>query len=124
MCIIIGPPVMVQLDVSGDAVLRGLDYEVVEGETVVMNCSLLADSQPTVTWFLNGAEIDTSRHPEKYVVQNMYEDVPPIGRYVDTLVIHNVSPRDNGGYTCRAQNIHTDSQQPAEDTQVLAVLGE
>ena len=110
-----GPPVIVRLDMTGDAVLRGSDYVAVEGEMVVMNCSLLADPQPTVTWFHNGVLINTGSNPEKYLV-------PPIGRYVETLVVQTVAPIDSGNYTCRAQNIHTDLQQPTEDTQSLIVL--
>ena len=114
---------MVQLDMAGDAVLRGLDYVAVEGGMVVMNCSVLADPQPTVTWFCNGVVINTSSNPEKYLVESIFEDVPPIGRYVETLVVQTVAPIDSGNYTCRAQNIHTDLQQPTEDTQSLIVLG-
>ena len=56
-------------------------------------------------------------------MQSVHEDVPPIGRYVESLVIQSlVLSDDDGNYTCRAQNIHTDLQQPAEDTQSLTVL--
>ena len=114
---------MVQLDMAGDAVLRGSDYVAVEGEVVVMSCSLLADPQPTVTCFFNGVVINTSSNPTKYHMQSMYEDGPPLGRYVETLVVQTVAPIDSGNYTCRAQNIHTDLQQHTEDTQSLIVLG-
>ena len=114
---------MVQLDVAGDAVVTSGSYYVAnETPMVMMNCSLLADPQPTVAWFLNGMVINTSSHPEKYLVQSVYEDVPPIGRYVETLFIQNLVLSDDGNYTCQAQNIHSDLQQPTEATQSLRVL--
>ena len=95
----------------------------VDTERVELNCSFLADPRPNITWLLNGMEINTE-DSERYDRGMMYENVSPIGRYSETLIIRSVVMADEGNYTCRAQNEHSNLEQPAEDTQTLEVIGE
>lgn len=114
---------MVQLVIGRQAESTRRMSMAAETERVALNCSFLADPQPSVTWLLNGMEINTEV-PGRYEVEIMYENAPPIGRYSEILIIQSVAMADGGNYTCRAQNEHSNIQQPTEDTQPLEVIGQ
>lgn len=115
---------MIQLEIGGHMEeTRRTNFVATETESVVLNCSSFADPQPTVTWLLNGVELDTE-HAGKYDVQTVYENVPPIGRYSEILTILGVVESDEGNYTCQVQNRYSDLQEPTMDSQTLQITGQ
>ena len=54
-----GPPVMLELEVSGEVEQRRMNYVAVEGGRVEFTCSFLADPKPTVIWQRDNINIDT-----------------------------------------------------------------
>ena len=115
---------MVQLEVGGQVELRSTNYVgVEEGSVIVLNCSFLADPQPTVTWLLNDVEINVVQGG-RYGSEMRYENVAPIGSYVETLTILGLVEADQGNYTCLGQNEHINPQQPTNATQCLKLLGQ
>ncbi len=122
-CLLAGPPVMLRLEVSGEVVVRRMNYVAVEGGRVVLTCSFLADPKPTVTWLLDNVNISTD-DDKRYTVERRYDSIAPIGNYTETLTILSVVEEDQGNYTCRGENIHSSPQQPVTDTQPLEIIGQ
>ncbi len=110
---------MLQLVVSGEVVVRRMNYVAVEGGRVVLTCSFLADPQPTVTWVRNDVTISTG-DARRYAVERRYESVGPIGNYTETMAILSVVEEDQGNH---GVNIHSSPQQPVTDTQPLEIIG-
>ncbi len=113
---------MLWLEVSGEVVVRRMNYVAVEGGRVVLTCSFLADPRPTVTWMRDDVTVSTG-DARRYAVERRYARIGPIGNYTETLTILSVVEGDQGNYTCRGENIHSSPQQPVMDTQPLEIIG-
>ena len=71
----------------------GDGQEVLEGGTAMFNCSLEGVPQPSVNWLFNGASLSSG---DKYAIMSTAT--------FSSLTISNVSPDDEGSYTCNATN--------------------
>lgn len=90
----------------------------IEGSTVVLTCSFLADPRPTVEWLHNGMSLTMS---SRHLTVINYTDLGAIENGTHILTIRDVRrEEDNGNYTCRASNSYGDNN----DTQNLVILGQ
>lgn len=64
----------------------GDNVEVVEGETFSFKCETLGFPRPSIMWHFNGEKIDFDTEQE-------------------LLVLHSISEKDEGAYTCTTENI-------------------
>ena len=116
-----GPPVMLELTVSGQLELRRGNYVAVEKDMVMLTCSFLADPRPNVTWMRNGTDI-RAQTEIRYQTENSYQDLGTIGNYTETLTILSVSNMDEGNYTCLGRNEHGSEMVTAD--RPLEVIGQ
>lgn len=69
------------------------DLQVVDGETLSLQCTVNGDPEPQITWSKNGKAISSSE-----IMNLKYKNG------VATLTINEVYPEDEGLYTCTATN--------------------
>ncbi|XP_046976837.1 titin-like isoform X2 [Vanessa cardui] len=69
------------------------DRTAVEGSRVKLTCSILSPSDPTITWYKNGKELDNKHKFRSKFVEGLI-----------TLEILNAIPSDSGEYSCTIKN--------------------
>ncbi|XP_050361303.1 titin-like isoform X2 [Nymphalis io] len=69
------------------------DRTAVEGSRVKLTCSILSPTDPTVTWYKNGKELDNKHKFRSKFVEGLI-----------TLEILNAIPSDSGEYSCNIEN--------------------
>jgi len=69
------------------------DLEINDGETLVLQCTVVGDPEPQITWTKNGKTISSSE-----IMNLKYKNG------VAKLTINEVYPEDEGVYTCTATN--------------------
>lgn len=64
---------------------------IIENTTVILDCHVIADPQPSFIWYKNGKEINTT-----YASTSSHSS---------QIMLRNISTIDAGNYTCFSQNI-------------------
>lgn len=70
------------------------DCEVIEGDSARFDVKVSGCPEPDVTWYKDGKEISESRH---FVMEEDEDGVC-------TLIVRNVTDKDEGDYECKAKN--------------------
>lgn len=70
-----------------------IDLEVIDGERLLLECTVKGDPDPQITWSKNGKSISSSE-----IMNLKYKNG------VATLTINEIYPEDEGTYTCTATN--------------------
>jgi len=73
----------------------------VEGSSLILNCTFQADPEPSVQWHRGGNTLPFS---DKYQRTNKFVSYLSIGYSEHTLTVSNIGKSDAGNYTCIASN--------------------
>ncbi len=68
-------------------------FDIVEGKTAILSCKVNGYPKPSVIWFKNRHEIIFSSE-EKRIIKALN----------NSLIIYNVSDKDEATYSCKATN--------------------